>query len=258
MAVLALLSAKGSPGVTTTAAALASAAASNGGGDALLVELDPSGGDVAMLCDRVGEPTLVSLAEELRHSTPTPTVKEHTVDAPPGVPAVLAPPGAVEAAGVIGSLGDRWLPALRDAAATVVVDAGRWDPQAPTARRMAGADVVGVVCAATAPSVEHARRVIDTIRGAARCPLAVLVVGTRPYSGDEIAAVVDVPLAGVLAWDPRGVGDLWALGERGRGRRSWLARSAAVALAGLEAQVPVRSAPVARVVPDGALGGGVR
>jgi hypothetical protein len=36
----------------------------------LLVELDPSGGDVAMLCDRIGEAALVSLAEELRHGTP--------------------------------------------------------------------------------------------------------------------------------------------------------------------------------------------
>jgi MinD-like ATPase involved in chromosome partitioning or flagellar assembly len=92
MAVLALVSAKGSPGVTTTAAALAGAAIS-AGAEALLVELDPSGGDVAMLCDRVGEAALVSLAEELRHGTPDEgTVREHTVEAPPGVAAVLAHP----------------------------------------------------------------------------------------------------------------------------------------------------------------------
>jgi hypothetical protein len=163
----------------------------------------------------------------------------------------------VEASGVIGSLGDRWLSALADTAATVVVDGGRWEPHSPTARRIAGADVVGVVCQATAPSVEHTRRLIDLIRGMARCPLAVLVVGTRPYSGDEIATAVDVPLAGVVAWDPRGVTGLWAHGERGRGRRSWLARSATVALDGMEAQVPVRSAP-ARPVLHKTMRGGVR
>jgi MinD-like ATPase involved in chromosome partitioning or flagellar assembly len=238
MAVIALVSAKGSPGVTTTAAAVA-AAAVNRGDAALLVELDPSGCDAAMLCDRAGEAALVSLAEELRRGAPSgDTVWAHTVEVPPGVSAVVGPPGAIEASGVLGSLGDRWLPALRGSAPTVVVDAGRWEPRAPTARRIAGADVVGVVCRATAPSVEHSRRLVDAVRGTARCPVAVVVVGARPYPGDEIAAALDAPLAGVVAWDPRGVMAMWARGERGRGRRSWLARSASAVLGGLEAQVP--------------------
>jgi hypothetical protein len=97
---------------------------------------------------------------------------------------------------------------------------------------------VGLVCRATAPSVEHTRRMVDAVRGTARCPLAVVVVGARPYPGDEVAAALDVPLAGALAWDPRGVTAMWARGERARGRRSWLARSASAVLAGLEALVP--------------------
>jgi Flp pilus assembly CpaE family ATPase len=238
MAVLALVSAKGSPGVTTTVAALGAAAASRGE-TALLVELDPSGGDVAMLCDRIGGTALVSVAEELRHGTPAvDTVPVHSVEAPPGVPAILAPSGANEASGVIGSFDDRWLPALRGSATTVVVDAGRWEPRGAAARRIAGADVVGVVCRATAPGVEHARRSMDALRGTARCPVAVVVVGGRPYPGEEVAAALDVPLAGVLAWDRRGVTAMWARGERGRGRRSWLARSATAVLDGLVAQVP--------------------
>jgi hypothetical protein len=82
-------------------------------------------------------------------------------------------------------------------------------------------------------------------------------VGARPYPGDEIAAVLDVPLAGVVAWDPRGVTGMWARGEQGRGRRSWLARSAAVTLAGLETLVPPGMAQ-ARPVLDTTVGGGVR
>jgi MinD-like ATPase involved in chromosome partitioning or flagellar assembly len=231
------VSAKGSPGVTTTAAALGAAAASRGE-TVLLVELDPSGGDAAMLCDRVGETALVALAEELRHGTPAAdTVPAHAIAAPPGVPAVLAPSGASEASGVIASLDDRWLPALRGSAATVVVDAGRWEPRGSAARRIAGADVVGLVCRSTAPSVEHARRALDALRGTARCPVAVVVVGGRPYPGEEVAAALDVPLAGVLAWDPRGVTTMWARGDRGRGRRSWLARSATAVLDGLVVHV---------------------
>jgi MinD-like ATPase involved in chromosome partitioning or flagellar assembly len=256
MAVIALVSAKGSPGVTTTASALGAAAACRGE-SALVVELDPSGGDVAMLCDRIGETALVALAEELRHGTPaTDTIPAHAVEAPPGVPAVLAPPGANEASGVIGSFEDRWLPALRGAAETVVVDAGRWEPRGSTARRIAGADVVGLVCRATAPSVEHARRAMDAVRGTARCPVAVVVVGARPYPGEEVAAALDLPLAGVLAWDPRGVTSMWARGERGRGRRSWLARSAPAVLDGLVAQAPAGRIDGRRGV--GATAGGVR
>jgi hypothetical protein len=255
MAVLALVSAKGSPGVTTTAAALGAAAASHGE-TPLLVELDPSGGDVAMLCDRVGEAALVALAEELRHGTPAAdTVLAQAIAAPPGVPAVLAPSGANEASGVIASLDDRWLLALRGSAATVVVDAGRWEPRGSAARRIVGADVVGVVCRATAPSVEHARRSMDALRGTARCPVAMVVVGGRPYPGEEVAAALDVPLAGVLAWDPRGVTSMWARGEGGRGRRSWLARSATAVLDGLVAQVPA-ARMVGRTV--GSTAGGVR
>jgi hypothetical protein len=242
------VSAKNSPEVTTTVAALAAAVVNRGDG-ALLVELDPSGGDVAMLCDRVGEAALVSLAEELRHGTPAgEVVVTHSVQAPAGVPAVLGPPGAAEASGVIASLGDRWLAALRGSAPTVVVDAGRWEPRGATARRIAGADAVGLVCRATAPSVEHGRRLVDALRRTARSPLAVVVVGGRPYSGDEVAAALDVPLAGVLAWDPRGVGVMWARGGQGRGRRSWLARSAAAVLEGFEALVPAVRLPERQAV----------
>jgi MinD-like ATPase involved in chromosome partitioning or flagellar assembly len=240
VAVLALVSAKGSPGVTTTAAALACAAATQGE-DVVLVELDPSGGDVAMLVDAVGEAGLVSLAEELRHGgVVAELVRQHAVEIVPGVPAVLAPPGTVEAAGMIGSLADRWMSTLQEASGTVVVDAGRWDPGSATSRRVVGADVVAVVCRATAPSVEHTRRVVDALRSAVRCPVAVLVVGTRPYAGEDVAAALDLPLAGVLAWDPRGAAAQWAPGRPARSARSWLGRSAAAALQGLTAQVPAR------------------
>jgi hypothetical protein len=151
------------------------------------------------------------------------------------------------------------MPTLRDAARTVVVDGGRWEPRSPTARRIAGAHVVGVVCRATAPSAEHTRRLVDSLRAAARCPLVLLVVGARPYPGDEIAAVLDVPLAGVMAWDPRGVTTLWAQGLRGRGGRSWLVRSAAPALDGVIAHVPALT-PVAgtAALQDETMTGGIR
>jgi len=65
--VVALLSVKGSPGVTTVAAAMAAAATASGR-RTLLVELDPSGGDLRLLgAEPPAEPNLVHAAGELRH-----------------------------------------------------------------------------------------------------------------------------------------------------------------------------------------------
>ena len=253
MPAIVLVSAKGSPGVTTTAAAVVSAASASGE-RTTLVELDPSGGDVALLADAVDEAGLVSLAEELRHGgAVADLVREHAVEVAPDVPAVLAPPGSGEAMGTVGSLGDRWMSTLAGAEGTVVVDAGRWDTGSAASRRVVGADVVGLVCRSTAPSVEHARRLVEPLRAAARCPLAVVVVGTRPYAGEDVAAALDLPLAGVMAWDPRGVAAHWTpSGRSSRRSRSWLSRSAAVVAEGLAAQVPVHRARAVAPVPGSA------
>ena len=67
MTVFTLVSVKGSPGVTTAAAAM-TAAGVVGGESALLVELDPSGGDVRLLATvTAAEPNLLHAAAELRH-----------------------------------------------------------------------------------------------------------------------------------------------------------------------------------------------
>lgn len=84
--IVGLVSAKGSPGVTTAALALAAVA-----DDGLLVELDPSGGSVEAWTGVGGEPGLVRVASGLRRSAGADSVVEHVVDVPPGVRAILAP-----------------------------------------------------------------------------------------------------------------------------------------------------------------------
>jgi len=86
---------------------------------------------------------------------------------------------------------------------------------------------------------------VEPLRAVARCPLAVVVVGTRPYAGEDVAAALDVPLAGVMAWDPRGVAALWAPARRLGRARSWLSRSAGAVAQGLAAQVPIQRARAA-------------
>jgi Flp pilus assembly CpaE family ATPase len=178
--VIALVSAKGSPGVTTAAAALTAAASLVG--DALLVELDPSGGDVQILTGLEEEPGVVLAAAELRRNVSARAVEDHVSIAPPEVPALLAPTAELMASSVIASVIDRWRPALRAYGGTVVVDAGRWDAAQATARRVTVGDLVVVVCRPSVASVEHARHIVDRLRAAARRPVVALVVGTRPYA----------------------------------------------------------------------------
>ncbi|HKE72120.1 MAG TPA: hypothetical protein VKB57_00790 [Acidimicrobiales bacterium] len=247
MTVVALLSVKGSPGVTTAAAALAAAAAASER-RTLLVELDPSGGDLRLLAaEPPSEPNLVHAAGELRHMRGADAALDaEAVDVLPGLRGLAAPAGAAEAAAVVSSIGgDRWMPAFRGWSGTVVVDAGRWDPRQEAAGRIAGADVVLLVCRAAAPSVEHARHLVVTVRQAAQRPVAALVVGQRPYPPDVVAAALDLPLAGGLAWDARGAAALWAKGAVPGGLRSPLVRSAAKVLAGVEALVPAPAVPAA-------------
>lgn len=219
---LGLVSAKGSPGVSTAALAL-TAAAGDGG---LMVELDPSGGSVECWTGATGEPGLIRVANGLRRAVEPEMLLTHAVTTPPGVRSVLAPTAGGLAESTIAMTGDRLVPVLAELEATVVVDSGRWSRSQSTARRIAGCDVIGVVCAPTMHGVEAARWLIDPLRSTAAGNVVLLLVGDRPYSPLEVAAVVGVPVIGVLAWDSRGVNGLLTTGT-GRGwSRSALARSA--------------------------------
>lgn len=229
-----LISAKGSPGVTTAAAALAAVAATAPDG-ALLVELDPSGGSVQVLTGEPATAGLVTVAAQLRRQPRLGTVDGSTVALPPGMRTVLVPPSGPIAEAVIASAGERWLPALAQTAPDVIVDGGRWEPSQRSAPRVAGSDVVAVVCRPTVAGVESTRHILEPLRDRARRPLAALVVGDQPYAPEQVATLLGLPLAGTIAWDPRGATSLWGDGIARRWLRTPLARSAVAALSGLGA-----------------------
>lgn len=257
MPAIVLVSAKGSPGVTTAAAALA-AAGTGGAATGLLAELDPSGGSVQVLAGGPAAWGLVDAAGRLRRQASAEAIRDTATVLPPGLPCLLAPPAGHIAESVIGSGGDRWLTSLRAAAADVVVDAGRWEPSQRTAGRIAGADIVAVVCRPTVAGIESARLALDRVRSAARAPVAVVVVGRKPYAPDEIAHHLDAPLGGAIAWDPRAAANLWGGGVTARWLRSSLARSAAAAGATLadlarRSQALAGARPPAGAAPPGAV-----
>lgn len=232
---LGLVSAKGSPGVTTTALAFAAVAA-----DGLVVELDPSGGSIECWTGATGEPGLTRVASGLRRSAGHDAVVDHVVEAPHGVRAILAPTAGTFAESTVAMTRDRLASALRDLhGTTVVLDGGRWSRSQPTAHRVAACDLVAIVCAPTVDGVEAARWLVEPLQAEVAGRLVVLLVGERPYPASEVASAIGVPTVGALAWDPRGVASLLAQGS-GRGwARSPLARSARSALAQIRELLPV-------------------
>src|SRR3954469_11038879 len=138
---IALCGDKGSPGVTTTALALASAWA----GQAIVVEADPAGGDLAIRLHPGGStlpetPTVLSVATDARADREHDPVAKHAhaLNSTTGVV-----PGAVLAE-QMANIGD-WSPfadALERCAPSVFVDLGHLHSRSPMLPVAARADLV--------------------------------------------------------------------------------------------------------------------
>lgn len=224
-----LLSTKGSPGVTTTALALAAAS----GGDAVAVELDPSGGSIECWTGINGEPGLVRAAGALRRASSIDGEVLATCEAvlPGGPRCVLAPTGGPHAESVIAACGG--LASAVDAGVDLLVDAGRWAGSQATSGRLAGCDLLAVVCWPSVSGIEPVQWLLEPLRDRFGTSVVLVLIGDRPYSAGEVAATVGAPVAGVLPWDPAAVQALLTSGA-GRGwSRSGLARAAASVLESL-------------------------
>jgi hypothetical protein len=101
------------------------------------------------------------------------------------------------------------------------------------------ADTILLVTRPTLEGVEHVRaRLEDAPDVTIRRRIVVLLVGDRPYPSDEVARLLPVPLAGLIALDGRG---LRALEDGATGvplRRSALVRSARTVLGELDRLFP--------------------
>jgi hypothetical protein len=222
-----MVSAKGSPGVTTTAAALV---AVSGGG--LLVEMDPSGGTLgSWSADGAGEPGLVVLASRLRRPADVDAWGEATAEPLRGVPAIVGPTAEAHARATVEAIAGRiGLATHPPVTGVAVVDAGRWSPSQGSATRVTGCDVIALTCRSTVEGIEAARWMLDPLTVTAGAPVVLLLVGDGPYRSDEVARTLGAPVAATIAWDPSAVTSLRTYGASGRWRRSQLARSARAAL----------------------------
>jgi hypothetical protein len=222
MPLIALASMKASPGVTMTALALASAWKT--AERRLLVEADPSGGDLGLWL---------------------------------GLPAAAAPAGAEQAAACVTALTAASLPQeLAAGPEPTLADCGRLYPGSPA---LAVATAAAVTLLVIRPRVSELAHLEPRIRGLEQAGLRLALILTadtrRPpgepsYPADEIAGVLGVPVQGALPGDARAVEQLCRrAGDPGSARRLPLLREAAALAAALDAalgQPPVAPALPAR------------
>lgn len=229
MAVLALTSAKGAPGVSTAALAMTLLWPRA----ALLAECDPAGGSSVLAG------YLRGTVDHSRGLLPLALAQRHDSLEQGLWPQTVPLTGDPHAASVAAGAGDRWLlPGLSDAAQApstaalwgplgsllasleragtdVIVDAGRLGTaHAPTAI-LRQADLVLLVMSTNLPAVAAAKARLNLLREdlsvtgtAGRLDghlsnLGLLLVGEgRPYSAKEISTACGVPVVASLAWDP--------------------------------------------------------
>jgi MinD-like ATPase involved in chromosome partitioning or flagellar assembly len=230
---VAVLSVKGSPGVTTFSVALA--ARWPAPARTLLVEADPSGGDVAMRFSLNSTPGLVSLAAAARRSNDPTVVWQHVQALPGGLPVVAAPPDADRARAALSALAE---PALADSGArvgvlraaanapdtAVIVDCGRIDASSPAMPIVRSADAMILLTGAHADDLAHLARRLPAIGRWTPHPV-MLLVGDG-YSVADVARELGVPPLGRVPDDPRGAAVLCGRPRTLRWRRSGPARSA--------------------------------
>lgn len=225
MTMVVLASAKGSPGVTTLAAAMA-ATWPNGRG-LLVAEVDPAGADLATRLDRPGSPGLVSLAAAARRELSAELLDDHLQDLPGrgGIRLLAGPVAADQAAAALHTLGGRLARVLAGRKEDVLVDCGRLDPGTPAAELAAAAGLLVAVVRPTVADVHHLTTRLASLH--LPVPVAVVVVGDRPYKPAEVASAVGAALLGEMPFDPRAARALGGDGPTGRGlQRSQLLRAA--------------------------------
>ncbi len=226
MSVLAFASAKSSPGVTTAVVALAAGWPRHRG--VLVVEADPSGGDLAPRFDLSTDPGLVTLAAAGRRELSPETLSNH-VQTLPGRRAaqvLVAPASAEQSQAALAAVRGRLAEVLgRLPGVDVLVDCGRLDPGSPALELMGASDLAVLVVRPVLSQVHHLHARVASLPGTA--PTGLVTIGDSPYPPLDVAGTVRLQLVGLLAHDGRAAAAL--AGEAGSSRdlaRSALMRSA--------------------------------
>lgn len=222
MCVIALVSGKGSPGVTTSALALALAwplAAPGSGAPAgepadpsevLMVDADPAGCGLGpgYLRGAVPDGSGLLALTATREDAMVAAVRAHAVALDPGGRRLVLP--GIRDVRQAASLAAQWprlsdaLASLSQAGTAVVVDLGRLGTTDWQMAVLGASDVALVVSRSSLTSVCGARSCVEHLqRGGHHEAVGALLAGQdTPYSTAEISRSLTVPVTARMAWDP--------------------------------------------------------
>ena len=225
MSLFCFASAKGAPGVTTTALGVAAALPTGDSRCKVLVEADPSGGSLAIVHRVSRQPGLISLTASARHGLSRDDLWSHAQELGGGLPVVVAPERGDRASAVLSdgaaALGP-WLAQRHDV--TAIADCGRINSEQVSSGLIAHANHVFFVIRPTAEQLQPALALVDQLQEAGKT-VEWVVIGSKPYTPEDIARTTWSELAAVLPDDHRTARAI-AQGQVGsRERRSPLARS---------------------------------
>jgi hypothetical protein len=206
MSLVTVGSVRGGPGATTVAVALASVWARRGRAPFLL-EADPDGGVLVARFGLGHRPSLTELGARARTSISADDVWQAAQALPaPGrdhaVPVVVAHPAADQCQAALRTVGPR-LGGLLDSLPDhdVVADVGRLRPGSPALALVEESSVVLVVLRPRLEEIDAVAQRVTALKhhGSAR----LVLVGDRPYPAAEVASVLGLTVAGVVADDTR-------------------------------------------------------
>lgn len=203
MAICVLVSAKGSPGVSTCAVALASVWPDPRWTP--VIEADPAGGDLVLRCGLNREPGLASLVSD-RRGDDIPMVAEHCQRLGVGVDVVGGPVDATEAATAVTLWAQQASSRMGGGAGTVLlVDGGRLAVSSPIWPVVSIADLVLLVLAPRLDAAGHARGAVASLqaRRGAQGRVGLVLCGDGPYDPPGVREALGAPVVGVLPRDDR-------------------------------------------------------
>lgn len=216
MTLVALCSAKGSPGVSTIACIAGAVWAS--GTRIVIAECDPSGNDLAIrfgLSPRLGMTSLVLAHRRSERSEEI--LDSHSQRLPGGLEALVGPMSQDAACSLdreLAAVGAGIFPAGVDA----LVDCGRILSGAPGQRAIVeAADHVVVVTAPDGAALAHALRTLDVVRENARGQSSFVVVGRGQFPLNEIEQAFRAKCLAQIPIDKSSAA--MACGSPGRARR---------------------------------------
>lgn len=251
---------KGSPGATSTALALAAAWPR----PVVVLEADPSGGDLALRCESAAggppspSPSLLTLGAAVRGGVGAgfSLLVEQSVRLESGVNLIQGGTSPAQARG-LRELWSSITQVCRTAREDVIVDVGRMDPDNPALEIARAADAVLVAAGRSMESVLHLRDGLSDVLRSVTVPgratsVVPVIVGPDSHAErdradlDQVLGTAGLPVTAALslAYDPRALSRLEAGDSGKRLARTVLMRSAARVsglLAGPVVEEPVQT-----------------